>query len=308
MESSISVWNKCYGKQARLKETSSYDNHQEVHYKVIVTVLGGVAVLLLSLILLVGGFISLETGYSTTGYYNNFVQQFSVPCDDLSLSPDEDFDLFNINRHKFRYSVNNDGYICTFRNVTEVILKFVQRIGRLRLSQGLESQLYLQCGNSTLKSSSGHLTATFSKVSRHPTYKGQGFDQTIFWDKHSSSAFISENLEYHKGKLRVPEGRIYFVYAAVQFNISTVTAKKSLVTNKQWKVSLRICVSSRGHERTILYKSKIFNRSEIDITSSLNVGSHVFLAKEEDVYVKVSNAEGLIQNSEGNSFGIFPMH
>ncbi|XP_053403953.1 uncharacterized protein LOC123554728 isoform X1 [Mercenaria mercenaria] len=308
MESSISVWNKCYGKQEHLKETSSDDNHQEVLYRVILTVFGSVAVLLLSLILLVGVFVSLEAGYSTTGYYNKFVQQFSIPCDDLSLSPDEDFNLFNINRHKFTYSVHNDVYICTFRNVTEVIFIFVQRIGRLRLSQGLESQPYLQCGNSTLKPASGHLTATFSKVSRHHTYKEQEFDQTISWDKHSSSAFISESLEYLKGKLRVPEGRVYFVYAAVQFNISTVIAEKSSDTSRQWKVSLRMCVSSGEHERTLLYRSKVFSTSETDIVSSLNVGSHVFLAKEEDVYVKISNAEGLIHDSDGNSFGIFPMY
>ncbi|XP_053403954.1 uncharacterized protein LOC123554728 isoform X2 [Mercenaria mercenaria] len=255
MESSISVWNKCYGKQEHLKETSSDDNHQEVLYRVILTVFGSVAVLLLSLILLVGVFVSLEAGYSTTGYYNKFVQQFSIPCDDLSLSPDEDFNLFNINRHKFTYSVHNDVYICTFRNVTEVIFIFVQRIGRLRLSQGLESQPYLQCGNSTLKPASGHLTATFSKVSRHHTYK-----------------------------------------------------EKSSDTSRQWKVSLRMCVSSGEHERTLLYRSKVFSTSETDIVSSLNVGSHVFLAKEEDVYVKISNAEGLIHDSDGNSFGIFPMY
>ncbi|XP_045200968.2 uncharacterized protein LOC123554726 isoform X1 [Mercenaria mercenaria] len=280
------------------KERNSSEN-------IIRSILGGVAVLLLALTLLVGSFISFESEYSNTGYRNKYIQEFSFLCDDLSLSPDEDFETFNINKNKLKYFVQGDKYICRFHNLTEVLYKVVQRVGRLRLSLGLERQPYLQCGNSSLKPASGYLTATFSRISRHQKYKDKGFDQIIHWDKHLASGFFAENLKYKKGKVRVPEGRFYFVYASVHINVSRGITPK---INTMPRVSIRICVNHHGHERTLLYKSNSFNTTEIDAISTLNVGSHVYLAREEDVYVRISDAKGIMQNSCGNSFGIFPLY
>ncbi|XP_045200967.2 uncharacterized protein LOC123554726 isoform X2 [Mercenaria mercenaria] len=244
------------------KERNSSEN-------IIRSILGGVAVLLLALTLLVGSFISFESEYSNTGYRNKYIQEFSFLCDDLSLSPDEDFETFNINKNKLKYFVQGDKYICRFHNLTEVLYKVVQRVGRLRLSLD------------------------------------KGFDQIIHWDKHLASGFFAENLKYKKGKVRVPEGRFYFVYASVHINVSRGITPK---INTMPRVSIRICVNHHGHERTLLYKSNSFNTTEIDAISTLNVGSHVYLAREEDVYVRISDAKGIMQNSCGNSFGIFPLY
>ncbi|XP_053403053.1 uncharacterized protein LOC123554569 [Mercenaria mercenaria] len=244
-----------------------------------------------------------EDQFKESGYFIDYLKEYPFFCDDLSLSSDEDYDTFNVKRKLYKYYLHNNRYTCNFWNLTEPLQKFVERKSRLRLASGLQGKQYLQCGIESLKEPSGYLSAAFRKVSRHQTYKGDGSNIKLHWDKHSQVSFISENLLYHNGEIKVPEGRFYFLYSSVLINLTNVVIQ----FGKAYKFLLQICVTSRGYERTLLYKSKVYYPNSTSSISSLSVGGHVFIEKGDAVYVKVSEASRLIRASVGNVFGILPL-
>ncbi|XP_045200763.2 uncharacterized protein LOC123554581 [Mercenaria mercenaria] len=259
--------------------------------------------LLLSLNLLVFKFQSEEALFRNTGYFINLSEEYSVFCEDLSLSPYEDSDTFNEKKNKFKYSLYNDKYVCRNTNLTLLVEKIVERESRLRLSNGLGKQPYLQCGNDTLREPSGYLSATFLQVSHHHTFRGQGKDSVILWDKHPRNSFISKDFHYPKGELRIPEARFYFLYASVLINVRCLESRPGQFC----RIYLRLCAKSRGYERILLQKLVVHNTAGNNSVSTLHVASHIFLARDDTVFVRVSEATRVISTSAGNVFGIIPL-
>ncbi|XP_060597842.1 uncharacterized protein LOC132751652 isoform X5 [Ruditapes philippinarum] len=198
-------------------------------------------------------------------------------------------------------------YFCKFFNLTDLIPKFVDRIGRQRLAIGKERRPYLQCGNTNLKPLSGHLTAFFTKISKQHNINESHTEQPLRWDTEPKSSYISDRLHHHKGKIRVSEGRYYFVYAAIHVNLSSSPTGSDI--NSRRTVWIRICTgTTQERERTVLYKSKYFNSKTMTTVTSLNIQGAVYLPKRENVFVKMSNIHTLISNSAGNVFGIYPLN
>ncbi|XP_045200681.1 uncharacterized protein LOC123554527 isoform X2 [Mercenaria mercenaria] len=272
-------------------------------FNAVLSVLITLCSLLFALNILVVRFFVEETKFSNSGYFITNLEEYPFFCDALSLSPYDDQDTFIVKKKQFRYFLHKNRYICSYRNLTEPLEKFVERKSRLRLASGLEGERYLQCGKESLRKPSGYLSASFRKVSRHHTYKGEGSSHVIYWDKHRERSFISKDLVYHKGEIKVPESRFYFLYSSILINLTNT----AIHFGRADRFLLQVCVKSRGYERTLLYKSQVYKQTEMSSVSSLAVGGHVFIAKGDVVYVKVSEASRLIRNSFGNTFGIMPL-
>lgn len=228
----------------------------------------------------------------------------SIMCDTLSMHPNDDWETFDLDKSKWKISVNSQGaYMCSTRNVTDIVEKIVEKSSRIRLSSGLDGPQYLACGNQSLAPPSGEMTAYFTRVSRHQNVTETEIHGKVIWDKHSSHSYINPKIAYENGELTIPEGRTYFVYASVTFNLSKTEEKPQ---NRPYKLSLRICRKIYGYERTLLGKVEIYNSRATDIVS-LNVAGHILLQKDDVLLVRVSNAQELHHNSKGNAFGLFPL-
>lgn len=129
----------------------------------------------------------------------------------------------------------------------------------------------------------------------------------LHWDKHQDTSFISDSLTYHKGEIKVPDRRFYFLYASILINISGFVNQFRDEKESIRRFVLRICVKRNGFEFMVLHKALTYTFPNKDGMSSLSVGGHVQLEKEDSVYVKVSEANRIIQNSVGNAFGIIPL-
>lgn len=274
---------------------------------IVSSVLTIISCLLLFLVCLVWKFCSEEVYTKHTENYYKNLPEFPFFCDDLSLGPDEDYITFDVRKNRFETSLYRSRYVCSFHNLTEALEKFVERKSRLRLALGLQGQRYLQCGNERLKEPSGHLSASFRRISRHQKIKGRGLDLLIHWDKHPSSAFISEELTYHNGQIKVPEKRFYFIYASILINVSKAISQIRNNADVLCRFRLRICVSNTNYERTALHKTLNFNNSDTSSASTLSVGGHIKLEKGDSVYVRVSEANRIIHETVGNTFGIIPL-
>lgn len=266
-----------------------------------------ISILFLALICLVWKFHSEEDYMRNEENYFENLQEFPFFCNDLSLSADEDYVTFDVKKNRFKTSIYRNRYVCSYHNLTEALEKFVERKSRLRLASGLDGQKHLQCGNESLKEPSGHLTASFRRMSRHQKIKGTGLDLLIHWDKDPSSAFISEELTYHNGQIKVPDRRFYFVYVSVLINISKPVSQIKNNAANLYRFLLRICVSNTNYERTALHKTLNFNNSDTNSASTLSVGGHIKLEKGDSVYVRVSEANRIIRETVGNTFGIIPL-
>ncbi|XP_053403961.1 uncharacterized protein LOC128558499 [Mercenaria mercenaria] len=239
--------------------------------------------------------------------YPGTLSEFSVSCNDLSLSSDEDFNSFNVKKSGLNISISGDGqYICSGTNLTNLVYLVLERLSRLRLSKGFEEPPYLSCGNESLAPKPGHLLVAFSKISRHQKFSDNDSDAILHWDNHSRNSVIDPSVYYHNGEITIVEGRIYYIYASVYFNISLQKHEKVTHFDKLQQVSVRICRHVYGYEQTLLGRRKLFNISNANAVSSLRIGSHLKLSKNDTIYVKVSNANRLMRNSEGNIFGLFP--
>lgn len=226
------------------------------------------------------------------------LRSFSVYCNNLSLSPDEDGEIFDLNRNRLKISLSLEGkYICEDSNISNIVNKMTERASRLRLAKGLEEQQFLSCGNESVRPSSGYNAAHFSKMSNPHIVDG-----TIQWER--QSAYIDKRIRFHGGELTIQEGQTYFVYASVLMNIS-----KSDTTNraKPFRFSLRLCKKKYDYERTLLGKTAVFDTSYGEIRSSLHIAGPLVLRKEDKIYVKVSSENDIVLDSHGNTFGIFPL-
>lgn len=132
-----------------------------------------------------------------------------------------------------------------------------------------------------------------------------GKDAKIYWDKSLKHSYIHQLINYSKGEVLVPEGRTYFVYVSVHFNLAKEDENENRYIIRRFKV--RLCRKVLGYEQTLLMKTKIFNQRNESATSSLQVTGILHLNLNESIYVKVSNANQLIVNSSGNTFGMYPM-
>ncbi|XP_045200717.1 uncharacterized protein LOC123554552 [Mercenaria mercenaria] len=269
----------------------------------VIIVLTVLLILLLSLNILVFKFQAEEAHFKDTGDYITHLDHYPVFCDELSLSPYEDYDTFNVKKNQFRYFLYKNRYVCSCTNLTKTVEKIVERKSRLRLSKGQVQQPYLQCGIESLRESSGYLSASFIKFASHQTFKGHGRNVKIRWDNHPENAFISKQLDFQNGELKVPEARFYFIYATVSMNISGTDSQNGQIC----RFYIRICAKRRGHERILLQRKAIYNTTDNNAVSTLNVGSHVFLARDETIFVRVSEASRLISKSATNVFGIIPL-
>ncbi|XP_053404977.1 uncharacterized protein LOC128558787 [Mercenaria mercenaria] len=262
------------------------------------------ALLIGSLVFLVGYFRLQEVHHILPLLSKGNVQTLSVFCEDLSLSSDEDFDTFEAKMSRPAVYVNSDGkYICENRNFTATVLKSVERQSRFRQAEGKDGRQFLSCGNENLARKSGDLTVTFTRISRHQKYTGDGLNVVLHWDKHIRHSYIDPLIHYHNGEITIPEGRTYFVYLSAHFNIS----RGFTSTVKGRRFTLRICRKVYGYEQTILGKTELFYFGRKAVISSLNIASPLKLNRNDKIYVKVSNANMLIPYSSGTSFGLFPL-
>ncbi|XP_060553757.1 CD40 ligand-like isoform X2 [Ruditapes philippinarum] len=267
--------------------------------KILLIVLTVVLCLLGSLSVLVVKFlIEEEAAFREVNHLSNC----SVFCEDLSLSPYEDYETFNVRNKQIQTSLHNDRYVCSTKNITKIISQIVERTGRLRLSKGEVSKQYLQCGNENLREKSNSQVASFRRIDHHRQFKSEK-DQVIYWHKHAVSTFISEELHYHNGELKVPETRVYFVYTSVLINGSCADNRRGDVCNYY----VRICARGRWSERILLQKMGVYNSTDESFITSLHIGTHVLLQRHDAVFVRISDASRLIPESAGNVFGIMPM-
>lgn len=264
-------------------------------------------VLLLGALVSIIGYILMQESNNTLPLLSDMsMNTVSVYCDDLSLSPDEDFDTFEAKKGGMKVSLDKrQNYVCSERNLTFFVQKIVERQLRLRQSKGLDSERYLSCGNQSLQRASGDLTVYFSGISHHQTYKEPGLDVKIHWDKHEKHSFTDKLIHFNKGEIRIPEGQTYFVYASVHFNITE--GGEGAYTYKRRFFALRLCRKVQNYEQTLLYNSKKISKSATDVISSLHVTGLLHLNRNDSIYVKVSNANQLILNSRGNTFGVYPI-
>ncbi|XP_045200769.2 uncharacterized protein LOC123554584 isoform X2 [Mercenaria mercenaria] len=220
-------------------------------------------------------------------FFRKQITEFSVPCEDLSLSADEDFFTFDVRNGDLRTYVDDEGkYICSKRNIPETIKKVVERKARHQLAKGLDEQ-YLSCGNKTLAEKSGYLNVFFTEVSKHQKYLDESSDLKLQWNNHSGKYHIDPSVHYDDGEVTIPEGRTYFVYASVHFNIShqeNIGIKKFA---RPQRISIRICKSVYGYERTLLGRTQLFNMTNTEnVVSSLSIGSHLELSRDDTIYVR----------------------
>ncbi|XP_053404000.1 uncharacterized protein LOC123554551 [Mercenaria mercenaria] len=236
------------------------------------------------------------------------ITEFPVPCEDLSLSADEDCLTFDVKKGDLRTFIDHAGkYICSKDNATETVQTVVEREARFRLAKGLDEQ-YLSCGNESLAEKSGYLTVFFSEISKHQNLSGVSSDTKLRWNQHSANCHIDPSVYYDKGEVITPEGRTYFVYASAHFNISRQGENGIKNFGRPRKFSIRICKSVYGYEQTLLGRRALFNTTKTEnVVSSLRIGSHLELSRNDKIYVRVSNADMMIHNSTGNNFGLFPL-
>ncbi|XP_053403997.1 uncharacterized protein LOC123544742 [Mercenaria mercenaria] len=241
-------------------------------------------------------------------HFRERIIEFPLPCEDLSLSADEDFLMFDARNGDLRTYVDDEGkYICSKRNIPETIKTVVEREARYRQARGLDEQ-YLSCGNKSFAEKSGYRTVSFTEISKHQNYSDESSDKKLQWNNHSGKCHIDPSVHYDDGEVTIPEGRTYFVYASVHFNISRQENIRIKKFARPQRISIRICKSVYGYERTLLGRTELFNMTNTEnVVSSLSIGSHLELSRDDTIYVRVSDANKIIHDSKGNTFGLFPL-
>lgn len=296
----------------KLKQIFSVAESVDTNYfkelRVLVMVLLILALLLSSLVILVGYFLYQEGTYILPLFSMKTVSTLPVLCEDLSLSPNEDFDTFDVTKENLRvYRNAQDKYICDGKNFTGVVNKIVERQSRILLAKGLVSDRYISCGNRSLKRKTGSQTVSFLRISQHQNYPENNFGATVHWDKHEEQSYMDPDIYYHNGEITIPEGQTYFVYASVHVKISLgLRQRKRYATGRQ-HYTLRICRKSFDYEETLLSKTLLFSDNKGSMKSSLRVEGPLQLKKKDIIYLKVSDGNQLIHNSSGNTFGLFPL-
>lgn len=233
------------------------------------------------------------------------LENISVYCENLSLSPDDDEETFVRRKNDFEVSIAEDGkYICNYRKnkLNQVIRKVVERQSRLMAAQGFNGRPYLSCGNETLAPKSGHQTLTFYKISSLQTFEDNTTASVIHWDKHHEKSYIAPGIHYHMGEITIPERRIYYAYASVHVRVFQRPGHKRSKTLK-----MKLCRKTFNSEVTLLSDTKNLNISSDSGVTSLQVGGQLQLESNDVIYLKVSDPRFLIEESSGNTIGLFPM-
>jgi hypothetical protein len=92
--------------------------------RILLIVLTVVLCLLGSLTVLVVKFLIEEAAFGEV----NHLYDFSVFCEDLSLSPYEDYETFNVRNKQFQTTLHNDRYVCSTKNITKIISQVLHNI------------------------------------------------------------------------------------------------------------------------------------------------------------------------------------
>jgi hypothetical protein len=91
----------------------------QAHYLVL-TIHSTLFVIIISLISLLGYIIHQEWTLLQSNL--DMIKDFPVPCSLLSLSPDEDYITFDLNKSGLKTFIDDKGnYICSKRNLTEIV-------------------------------------------------------------------------------------------------------------------------------------------------------------------------------------------
>jgi hypothetical protein len=119
---------------------------------------------------------------------------------------------------------------------------------------------------------------------------------------------MDKSIEYDDGEVTIPEGRDYYLYASIHFNISRNNSNDQKRFQRPQRITIRICKSVYGYEQTLLGRSELFDMTNTgDVVGSLKIETHVHLTKNDKIYVRVNDVSRIIHNSKGNSFGLFPL-
>jgi hypothetical protein len=119
---------------------------------------------------------------------------------------------------------------------------------------------------------------------------------------------MDKSIQYDNGEVTIPEGRGYFLYTSVHFNISHRHSNDQKGFQRPQRITIRICKSIYGYEQTLVGRSELFNPTNTgDVVGSLKIETHVHLTKNDKIYVRVNDASRIIHNSKGNTFGLFPL-
>ncbi|XP_060576899.1 uncharacterized protein LOC132734219 isoform X2 [Ruditapes philippinarum] len=126
----------------------------------IVAVLSILFIVILHLVLILGHIFYHEWKYFKT----EMIKDFPVPCSSLSLSADEDYVTFDLNKSVLKTYIDDKGnYICSKNNLSEILQTVVERVSRVQLAQGQDKR-YLSCGNESLREASGYQTVFFREI------------------------------------------------------------------------------------------------------------------------------------------------
>ncbi|XP_060608105.1 uncharacterized protein LOC132760206 isoform X2 [Ruditapes philippinarum] len=276
-------------------------------YYLVLTIHSTLLVIIISLISLLGYIIHQEWTLLQSNL--DMIKDFPVPCSLLSLSPDEDYITFDLNKSGLKTFIDDKGnYICSKRNLTEIVQTVVEKEGRIHLAQGKEKR-YLACGNESLRETSGYQTAFFREILKQQNNSDtQAADDKLYWNIHPSKCYMDKSIQYDNGEVTIPEGRGYFLYTSVHFNISHRHSNDQKGFQRPQRITIRICKSIYGYEQTLVGRSEVFNPTNTgDVVGSLKIETHVHLTKNDKIYVRVNDASRIIHNSKGNTFGLFPL-
>ncbi|XP_060576898.1 uncharacterized protein LOC132734219 isoform X1 [Ruditapes philippinarum] len=273
----------------------------------IVAVLSILFIVILHLVLILGHIFYHEWKYFKT----EMIKDFPVPCSSLSLSADEDYVTFDLNKSVLKTYIDDKGnYICSKNNLSEILQTVVERVSRVQLAQGQDKR-YLSCGNESLREASGYQTVFFREILKQENNsdsEADAADNKLYWNKHPSKCYVDNSIKYDDGEVIIPEGRDYYLYASIHFNITHKNGIDQKGVQRPERITIRICKTVYGYEQTLVGRSEIFNMTNTgDVVGSLKIETHVHLTRNDRIYVRVNDASRIIHNSKGNSFGLFPL-
>ena len=136
----------------------------------------------------------------------------------------------------------------------------------------------------------------------------QTSDDKLYWSTNPGRYYVHDSIDYSNGVITIPEGRDYFIYASVHFNITQKKPNDQKGFVRPQRITIRVCKTVYGYEQTLLGRSKLFNVTKYgNVVGSLRVETLLHLTRNDQIYVRVNDASTVIPYSTGTTFGIFPL-
>jgi F0F1-type ATP synthase membrane subunit a len=105
-------------KSGHLKEVKRDSKNEFNEDHVVVAVLLILFIVIINVVSILGYIVYQEWIFFET----KLIEDFSVPCSSLSLSPDEDYVTFDLNKSGLKTYIDDKGnYICSKKNFTEIL-------------------------------------------------------------------------------------------------------------------------------------------------------------------------------------------